>query len=463
MTRLKNARTPREIFEDMPIWKALMVMSVPTILSNLITLVYNIADTFYIARTNNAYMVAASSLVLTVFLMTTALANLFGVGGGTLAVRLLGEKREDEARRVASLSLVMAAGSALLFSVLCMFFLEPLLVALGASANTLHFAKQYLICVVGIGGVPTVLSATMSSIVRNVGHSREAAFGLGLGGVLNVLLDPLFMFVLLPQGYEVLGAALATMLSNICAMVYFFFVYRRLSKDTILKIPRRIERIRKKSLVSLFSVGLPAAAGVLLFDISNMVLNRLTAEHNDFALAAIGIVLKVERLPLNIGIGIALGMVPLVAYNYAAGNYERMRAFSRMAMYWGVSVACVSAVLYRLFAAQIIPIFINHETTTPLAVSFLQARCLATPFMFMSFHLSHFMQAIDRGPTSLLMAFIRQLVLNIPFLYLLNHFFRIDGIVWTQFCSDFFNVVISFVIYHFVMRKLIRKTTEEKI
>ena len=460
MVRQRSTVDTRVIFEEMPVWRALLKMAVPTVISNLITLIYNIADTFYIARTENAYMVAASSLVLTVFLFTTAIANLFGVGGGTLAVRLFGKRDEQEARKVASLSLVIATGAALLFSIVCGVFMDPILTALGASENTIVYARQYLMFILVIGGIPTVLSATMSSIIRNLGYSKQAAFGLGLGGVLNVALDPLFMFVILPQGYEVIGAAVATMLSNVCAMVYFIIVYHKLSRESLLELPRRVERVRSSSLKELFAVGLPAAAGVVLFDVANMFLNRLTSDHGDFALAAIGIVLKVERLPLNIGIGIALGMMPLVAYNFAAKNYGRMRAFSRTAMLWGLVVAAVSALLYRFGAEFIIHVFINQEPTASYAAAFLKARCIATPFMFASFHLAHFMQAIGRGNTSLLMAVIRQLVLNVPFLFLLNHLFGMDGIVWTQFCADAFNVLASYLIYRFVMKKIVARQSE---
>ena len=176
------------IFEKMPVPAALAKMAIPTIVSQMITLIYNIADTWFIGQTNNPYMVAASSLVLTIFLMTTALANIFGVGGGTLAVRLLGSSQEEEARKVASESLVMAAGAALTFSALCLIFMEPLLLLLGASENTLGYAKQYLTFVVVMGALPTVLSAVMSSMLRNVGFSKEAAFGLSMGGLLNELI-----------------------------------------------------------------------------------------------------------------------------------------------------------------------------------------------------------------------------------------------------------------------------------
>ena len=442
------------VFEQMSVPSALAKMAVPTIVSQLITLFYNMADTWFIGQTNNPYMVAASSLVLTVFMMTTALANLFGVGGGTLAVRLLGSHQEEEAQKVASLSLVMAGIAAIAFSVLCLIFMEPLLLLLGASNNTLGYAKQYLSLVVVIGALPTVLSATMSSMLRNVGYSREAAFGLGMGGILNVALDPLLMFVLMPDGYQVVGAALATMLSNCASLVYFIGMYRKVQKQSILEIPRKIQKIQKSSMQSLLGVGVPAAMSVLLFDLTNMVINRLSASYGDFQLAAMGIVLKVERLPLNIGIGICLGMVPLVAYNYAAKNRARMQSFFSAAGLVGLCVAAVSVVLYYFGAPWLIRAFIQEPTTAGYGIQFLQARCFATPFMFLSFHMVHFMQAINRGKISFSLAVIRQLCLNIPILVLMNAIFGISGIIWTQMIADIFNVIVSYFIYFRVIRNI---------
>lgn len=448
MKQTKDAAGVNELFETMPVPAALATMAIPTIVSQLITLIYNIADTWFIGQTNDPYMVAASSLVLTVFLMASAISSLFGTGGGNLVVRLLGSRDEDEARRAASLSLVMAAGSALAFSLLCLLFMDPLLRLLGASCNTIGYARQYLFFVVILGGLPTVLANTMSTMVRNIGHSREAGFGLGMGGVLNVILDPLFMFVLFPDGWQVAGAAVATMLSNVITLFYFIAVYRRLQGGTVLALPRRVERIRRDSLRSLFSVGVPAAMSLLLFDLTNIVINRLAAGYGDIELAAMGIVLKVERLPLNIGIGICLGMAPLVAYNYAAHNYPRMKAFFTAARLAGLAVSLLCVVFYRVCAPAILRVFISDADTVRFGTQFLQARCFATPFMFLSFHMVHFMQAVDRGRVSFLLAVIRQLCLNIPILFLMNALFGMTGIVRTQLIADLLNTVVSYIIYY---------------
>lgn len=442
-----------DIFENKPIIQALAIMAVPTIISQLITLIYNIADLWFIGQTDNPYMVAATSLVATVFLMATAIANIFGVGGGNLVVRLIGGKQEEEAKKVASWSIVMSAFWALVFSLVCLVFMNPILYALGASEKTIVFARQYMFFVVVIGALPTVLSNTMSSMLRNVGYSKEAAFGIGMGGVLNVILDPIFMFVIMPDGCEVIGAAVATMLSNTIALIYYLLIYQKVKNVTILELPKRIESILPESKKSLFSVGLPAACSLVLYDLTNIVINMLSSSHGDLELAAIGIILKVERLPLNIGIGICLGMTPLIAYNYAAKNRKRMQSFFTAACTSGLIVAAISIVLYRFGAPYIMRAFISDAETVRLGTEFLQARCFAPPFMFLSFHMVHFMQAVDEGKISFYLAVIRQLCLNIPILFLMNALFGMDGIIWTQVIADIINVIISYIIYARVIKR----------
>lgn len=258
----------------------------------------------------------------------------------------------------------------------------------------------------------------------------------------------------LPDGCQVMGAAIATMLSNMITLVYFVWIYHRLKGKTVLSLPHSIEKIRRESLGSLFSVGVPAAMSLLLFDLTNIVINRLAAGHGDTQLAAMGIVLKVERLPLNIGIGICLGMTPLVAYNYAAKNLKRMRDFFVAARFAGLIVSFLCVIFYRIFASVIVDAFISDADTVRYGTEFLQSRCFATPFMFLSFHMVHFMQAVNRGKVSFQLAVIRQILLNIPILFLMNHLFGMSGIVWTQLIADIINVIISYIIYGRMVKEI---------
>ena len=301
------------IFESLPVPSALRVMIVPAVISQLIVLIYNMADTFYVGQTNNPYMVAAAALILPVFNITLCLAGLAGIGGGALISRLLGENREEEARRVSVFSLYLAILIAAVFALGMGIFMKPLLNLLGAGENTYEYARQYAFCVIVAGGIPTVLSNVLSNLIRSIGYSRQAGTGIVLGGLLNIALDPLFMFVLLPHGYEVLGAGAATCLSNCIACVYFIVVVCRMGKESIVTFHPKAGRPERESIAAVFTVGIPSAVATLLFDLDYVIIDKLMVSYHDLALAAIGIVLKVERFPLNVGIGICQGMMPLVA------------------------------------------------------------------------------------------------------------------------------------------------------
>ncbi len=447
-------RKNKELFEEMPVPKAVMTMAVPTIVAQLIILIYNMADTFFIGRANDPYMVAGASLILPIFNVTIAVANIAGVGGGTLVARLLGRSQGEDARRVASFSLRFSALGGLLFAFLTAVFMTPLLRLLGASDETFAYARQYAFCVIVIGAAPTVLGMTMGNLLRNIGCARQAGFGVSMGGVINIVLDPLFMFVLLPRGHEILGAGIATALSNILICLYFFIVIARL-KSPVVTLALRVPMPKAEQLRSFFAVGLPAASGPFLFDLDYIVIDRLMASYSDTALAAIGIVLKVERLPLNAGIGLCLGMVPLCAYNYAAGDLRRMDDILRFTRRTGLMIALVSIVLYELFAPDFVRLFLNDAGTVAYGAQFLRIRAPATAVMFLCFIYVHFFQAVGHGGKALLLVLLRWAVVNIPMLFLLNALLGMPGVVWSQLVSDSLVALISLLYYLRFRRKTV--------
>ena len=444
----------KKVFEEYSALKSLMIMAVPAIVSQLITLIYNIADTWFIGLTDNPTMVAACSLVLPVYMLSIAISNLFGTGGGSLVSRLLGEKNEAEATKVYAISMWMAFVSAMVFAGLSILFMDPILNLLGASNQTLEYARQYLLYVVGIGGIFNVMSMVMSNLIRSAGYSREAGIGISLGGILNIVLDPIFMFIVFPDGMQVTGAAFATMLSNIITFTYFVIISLKIRTKTVISISLNQGMPDKMSINSIFSVGVPAGVSVLLFDISSMIANKKMSIHGDTALAAYGIVTKIERLPLNIGIGICLGMIPLIAYNYSAKNSKRMKEIFDCARIVGISIAVVCVALYFIFSNDIIVFFIKDAETVRLGTSFLKARCFATPFMFLCFNMVHYFNAIGKGKISFSLAVIRQIIFNIPIMFILDYMYGEFGLVWTQLVADIFTVIASYIIYYAVKRKL---------
>ena len=442
MEKLKDSTY---LFEKQPVPSALWTMAVPTIIGQIIVLIYNMADTFYVGRTGDPSIVAGVSLILPVFNTVLALSNICVVGGSNYISRLLGMGRGDEAKRISSFCIYLAMSIGAVTSVLMLLFMEPVLRFLGAGENTLPHAKQYVLWVIVVGGIPTMLSNTMSGLLRSVGSSKEAGFGVAMGGILNIFLDPLFMFVLLPHGREAMGVGMATCLSSTTACVYYaLVVYRRRHSIVISFRPTMPE---KESIRQVLNVGLPACITMFLFDVDYMIIDKLIAGYGDVPLAAIGIVLKAERLPTNVGVGLCQGMDPIMGYNYEAKNYKRMRDTMKCAIVAGIAFSVVAIALYEIFAESIMRFFISDAQTVAIGAKFLRARSPATMMMFLSFVVVHAFNAQGKGNMALRMGLVRWLLLNIPMLFILNAIFGMYGIVWSQVTADFINMMISLIIF----------------
>ena len=427
----------QELFANVPVPKALFTMAIPTIISQMINLIYNVVDAFFIGRTGNAYMMAATSLTLTMVMMCVALSNLFGIGGGSHVARLMGARRPDEAKQVSAFSFYGGICIALVYSFLVSVFLDPLLNFLGASEATIDYARSYALISIVIGGLPAILSAVLAHLLRNAGFSSQASIGLSGGGILNVILDPLFMFVLLPKGQEVTGAAMATALSNTIACGYLLYAYRKASRVAPMSMSwKQALATSKANRKTVFTVGIPSAILTGLFDLANVCVNIIASAHSDLVLAGMGIVMKVERFPNAINVGLCQGMLPIVAFNYSSGNHDRMRETIRTARIAGLTISAVCIVTLELLAGPAVRLFLNTNTgnaetalkTVAYAALFLRIRAIASPVQFINYHTSFSMQAMGEGRKTLLHAFVRELVFYIPFMFLLDHLFGETGL-----------------------------------
>ena len=456
-----NNQDKKELFESMPIPRALATLAVPTIISQMISVIYNMVDTFYIGRTGNPYMLAATSISLTVMLLNISFSNLFGIGGGSLMARLLGQQRMEEAKHVCAFSVYGASAIAILYSVLVGAFLHPLLRFLGASDDTIGFASQYTFYVVVIGCIFSTLSMTLAFLLRNTGYSGKASIGLSGGGILNMILDPLFMFVILPRGMEVTGAAVATLISNVCACIYLLVSVKKASATAPLSLkPSDARRISKQNVKNLFSVGVPSAILTGLFDIANVIMNILASAHGDLTLAAIGIVMKIDRIPNGVNVGLSQGMLPLVAYNYASGDHERMRKVIRFTRICGLTVSIVCIILLEIFAKPVTHLFLSTSAgaaeavaTVALAATFLRIRCVASPFAFLTYSSSYCMQAMGNGLGTMIHAIARQVIFYIPFMYILDKLFGADGLPAALPAGELCGAVVALILVHFTMKK----------
>ena len=450
----------REVFEKMPVPKALATLAIPTIISQLISMIYNLADTFFIGMANNPSQTAASSLSFTLVFMMCFIPNLFGVGGGSLISRLMGEKRDGEAKNVAAYSFYMTVLFAAGYSLLVLIFMDPLLNLLGATSSSIGYSRQYAFWVVVLGSIPSTLAMTMGQLLRSEGMAKQASFGLGLGGVMNIILDPIFMFVILEPGNEIRGAAIATLISNCVSFGYFVYIYFKTRKTSVISLDPMKVKGATKYVSQILAVGIPSALGSFLACLSNIVINNLASGYStiygDVPVAAIGIAKKIDMLPMNVGFGLCQGMMPLVAYNFASGDHKRMRAIARTARNAALIFAGACVVLFQFFAPQIAGVFNGHEQTVAMSTDFLRILCLAVPLMLFNLQISFTFQAMGMGKESLILSSLRQGVVNIPLLFLMNSLFGLYGIVWTQLISDIITAVVSYALYHHSLGKLMK-------
>lgn len=234
---MNSKEKEKQLFENSPVFKAIISLALPSVAGQIILVIYNMADTYFVGLTKSDAMITAVTVCMPAFMFLSAISNLFGVGGASVVSRMLGSGRRDDARRTAAFAFWGCFAVTLLYSAGVMLFLDGFVNVLGGRAAEVHeYSRQYMIVAVILGGLPTALNTLMSHLIRAEGKSMQASIGIMIGGILNVILDPIFMFMILEPGQEVYGAALATALSNCCALVYFviFIVVNR--KKMVLSI-----------------------------------------------------------------------------------------------------------------------------------------------------------------------------------------------------------------------------------
>lgn len=446
---MKKEVSEKELFETMPVPRAVAALAIPTIISQVATMIYNLADTFFVGQIGNPYMVAAVSLVSPWFNLLTALGNLFGLGGGSLISRMLGRNNHGDIKNVSAFSVWGGGVVTIVFSLLTFLFREPLLSFLGASPDTYDYAESYLLWVVVLGGLPTMLSLTLGHLLRSEGHARQASIGMMFGGILNVVLDPVLIF-----GFhlDVAGAAVATAFSNLASVLFFVLMYVRLGNHTAVSLSPKHFTLR--FLRPVFSVGLASALATTLGNASNMVIIKLSAGYGDIPVAAYGIVKRIDQFPLNVSMGLCQGFMPLVGYNYASGNYKRMRSVSFFSWKTALIMSACFVACFAVFAPQIMHLFIPEQQTSTLGAGFLRIACLAVPLTSVNFLISYTLQAMGKGTQSAVLTFSRQGLLNIPLLILMNMTVGLYGMIWTQLLVEVIMLPVSFGMYMHTWRGL---------
>ena len=446
----KTEKNRTYLVESAPVPTAVLTLVVPTVVSQILTIIYNFADTWFVGRTENEAAVAAISVAMPLFIVMTGLSNLFGIGGASVISRSLGAKKEDDARNAFSFALWGGVVAAVLYSVLVYFFGKNVVFLIGGDEKSSEYIVEYLFWTIVVGGVPTMLVGLFGHLVRSVGKSRVSGLVMSLGAVLNIALDPLFMFVILPEGKEVAGAAIATMLSNVISAVVFVVYILKSDEEVFALNPENI-KLSGHVPGEILATGAPACLSTCLAMVSNIAANKLMSDYGTAAVAGLGIAKKSNTLAFNINMGLTQGVLPLVGYNFAAGNYERMKKTIFFTFGVTISFSVLCTFVYRTFPEPIIKFFINEPETVAAGTKLLPTLAIAVVFCAMTYLMNTIFQATGRKFYSLLTSMMRKGIFDIPLMFLFKKYLDETGIVIATPTAEILSIFVSaFLLFKFL-------------
>ena len=451
---MDNSKT--ELFESMPIPKAVVTLSVPSVISSLVMVIYSLADTFFVGMMNDPVQTAAVTLAAPLLLAFNAVNNLFGIGSSSMMSRALGRKDYDTVYRSSAFGFYASLICSLLFSLLYGVLQSPILVMLGANAETMQATADYLFWTVLLGSAPSILNVVLAYLVRAEGSSLHASIGTMCGCLLNIVLDPIFI---LPWGLNLgaAGAGCATCLSNTVACLYFFVLLFVKRGKTYVCIKPSMFRPSKQIVKGVCGVGIPASIQNLLNVTGMTILNNFTSAYGSDPVAAMGIAQRVNIVPFQIAMGFSQGIMPLISYNYTSGNIKRMKkTFMFTAK---ISLGFILAVMLTfVFAAEpIISMFMKNESIVAYGAAFQRGFCFALPFLCIDFLALGVFQSCGMGMKSFIFAVVRKIVLEIPALFVLNWLFPLYGLAYAQFVAELILGTIAVVVLVRMFRRLERE------
>ncbi len=443
----------RQLFEEAPVPKAVAVMAVPTMISMLVVVIYNMADTFFIGQTGDPMKVAAVSLATPVFMVFMALGNLFGIGGSSAISRALGEKKAERARNISSFCCYGSLGLGIFMALLFLAGMDGILKMIGASENTVGYARDYL-TYIAFGGPFIMFGTAFGNILRGEGASKESMIGNMIGTVTNIVLDPV---MILGLNWGVVGAAVATVIGNMAASGFYLIYFLR--KKSSLSIRLKDFRAGERIAASVLSIGIPASLNNILMSCANIVLNLVLGRYGDTPVAAMGVAMKSNMLVVLLQIGLCTGIQPLIGYNYGARNKKRLLQVFRFTGMCAVAVGTVLTVIMVLARQAVIQAFINDSEVIAYGIRMVIALQMSGPVLGILFLCINTIQGMGKALPSLVLTVCRQGLIFIPFIFILNSLFGLEGAIYAQPAADFVSIILSLFICLGIFRKIEQRSS----
>lgn len=443
----KNASVPRAVISNI----------IPSIISMIMVLLYNLADTFFIGQTKNAYMVAAVSLATPAFLIFMAVGMLFGIGGTSLISRMLGAGKQDRAKSISSFCFWTSLVIGIISMIAIWIFSEPMARLIGASEDTLAYTMDYL-NIVAVGIPFLIVSNAFSNIIRAEGRAKTAMSGMIIGNMANIVLDPIMILLF---GWNVKGAAVATVLGNMFSAV--FYLVHLLSKKSILSINIKDYSAGNGICSGVMAIGVPASLNSILMSVSNIVINNLMAKHGDMAVAGLGVAMKVNMIVVMLLIGLGSGIQPLLGYCYGAKNRARYFSVFRFSIILALVLSIIMTVVCYVFAGPLVRTFLDNDDAFGFGMQFSRIYIISGPVLGILFVLINSIQSIGAAIPSLILSVSRQGIVFMPILFAFNKIFdSAKMLAYAQPVTDYCATALAAVLFFLSVRKYFREIPENK-
>lgn len=445
-----------EILKSMPIKKAICKLALPMVLSMLIQSVYSMTDMFFIGKLENPHMVAAIALCIPVIFLIQAISSIFSTGGASLISRLLGEDNLKEASRAGAISFWTAFIVVVIAAIAGYIYMEPLIRLAGASDDTLAYCLRYL-KIMFLAAPFIGMQFTMSGLLRAEGATKQAMIGTVLGSVINIVLDPIFIFVF---KMDIQGAAIASLIGNIIAFAYFIHFY--IGKTKMISISPRNIVFEGKYYLEVLKIGVPASLGMILMSFASALANVYAAGFSDLVVAANGIAFRAIEFPFMFILAVSQGCQPLIGFNYGANNFKRMVCVISTALKTNLAVSIVLSGVFFAFANYVLMLFISDYEVIKIGTTMLRRAVLALPFTALEMVIVVVFQSLGKGIQSLVLSIGRQGMFYLPALIVLSNLWGVNGFMWAMPITDAFTGLLAVVLYSFFYRQFVKRINTEQ-
>ncbi len=433
------------VFEEKNIQKAIMQLGIPAMLGTLATLVYNMADTYFVSMTKNPAQIAAVTLCTPILLIVMSVSSIFGMGGSSVIARMLGEKKNDIARRCVTFSTYAMGFAGLLIMALGVLFIDKISVLAGADMDNIGYTIDYLRWIF-LGAPFIILTNGMIHLVRSKGLVNQATIGTVLGNGINIVLDYIFIVLM---GMGTAGAALATSIGFFCSAVYFIGCIMReiRKKNELFSLSPAECRVSSSLVLDIVKIGVPGALITVMISVANIILNNNIGIYGSDAVAAYGIAIKINMFPVMLSVGLTQGVAPLIGYCYGARQDDRLKKVMRFSAVDVIIVGAFFTIVFLLFNRSLTSLFLHDEELIALSASFLRVLCVTAPAVGIINMVTAYFQALGKAVSSLVITMLRNVILFVPAIILMGNIWGLNGVIAAQPVSEVLLTVICIMMY----------------